>query len=188
MLKRIREFGKYLAIAGFRNVKILDVENFLEKVKACLGKDVEFQFFDAKLVATWQHLYFAALNALKAFENKENISKSLAMETMLYASAQRQIQKAVELLGIKPNSSEIAVLIIGGNLQNVKLALSSIAKLTNAERSDLVLTLSEEKNEAIRKVFGISEAEVKAAMAGGTHEKAIVNLVIERVALLATQR
>ncbi|MCS7114003.1 MAG: KEOPS complex subunit Cgi121 [Nitrososphaerota archaeon] len=188
MLKHIREFRKSLAIAGFRNAKISDVKNFLEKVKACLGKDVEFQFFDAKLVATWQHLYFSSLNALKAFQNKENISKSLAMEAMLYASAQRQIQRAVELLGIKPNSSEIAVIIIGGDPKNVKLALASLAKLINAERDDRVLMLSEEKIDAIKRAFDISEVEVKASMAGDDREKAIVNLVIERMALLATQR
>lgn len=188
MLKHIREFGKCIAIAGFRNAKILDVEKFLAETKASLGKDVEFQFFDAKFVATWQHLYFASLNALKAFKNEENISKSLAMEAMLYASAQRQIQKAVELIGIKPNSSEIAVLVIGGNANDVKLALSAVAKLLTAERDDRVLTLSKEKIEVIKKVFEISEAEINAAMAEGTFEKAIIDLVIERMALLAIRR
>ncbi|MEM1539542.1 MAG: KEOPS complex subunit Cgi121 [Candidatus Bathyarchaeia archaeon] len=183
MIKRIN--GKHIAIVGFRDAKISNVEKFLEEVRACLGKDVDFQFFDARFVATWQHLYFASLNALKAFKNKENISKSLSMETMLYASAQRQIQKAVGLLGIKPNSSEIAVLIISGDLQNVKSALSSITKIVNAERDDRVLMLSKEKIEALKRVFEISDAEV--AMVGATIETVMVNLIIERMALLATQ-
>lgn len=188
MLKRIREFGKYVAVAGFRNTKISDVENFLEKARASLGKDVEFQFFDAKFVATWQHLYFASLNALKAFKNGENISKNLAIETMLYASAQRQIKRAMELLGIKPSSSEIAALIIGEDFYNVKAALSSIAKLLSAKRDDRVLMLSKEKIKAIKKVFEISEVEVEAVMVEGSHEKAILDLVVERMALLAAQR
>jgi len=49
--------------------------------------EVEVQLFDASLVTTWEHLYFAALDSLTAFRNRENISRSLAMETMLYASA-----------------------------------------------------------------------------------------------------
>ena len=76
-------------------------------------ENVELQFFDANLIATQQHLYFAALNALQAFQNKTNISKSLAMETMLYASAQRQIQKAIQRCGIKPQTTTMAVIIIG---------------------------------------------------------------------------
>ena len=77
---------------------------------------VDFQLFDARLVATWEHLYLAALNALVAFRSKCNISKSLAVETLLYASAQNQIQKATRLFGIKPSSSDIAVLIVGEQL------------------------------------------------------------------------
>ena len=113
MLKYIEEFGKYAAITGFRNVKIRDTEEFLKKIRKRKGSNVEIQFFDAKFVVTWQHLYFAVLNALTAFKNKGNISKSIAMETMLSASTQRQIRKAMELLGIKSETSEIAVLIIG---------------------------------------------------------------------------
>ncbi|MCS7125264.1 MAG: KEOPS complex subunit Cgi121, partial [Candidatus Bathyarchaeota archaeon] len=115
MLKFIQEFGKYVAIAGFRDVRIGDVEAFLEKVKKAVVGDCEIQFFDAELVASWQHLYFAALNAIKAFKNGENISKNLAVETLLYASAQRQIRKAVDSLGIKRNTCEIAVLVVGEN-------------------------------------------------------------------------
>ncbi|MDH5793660.1 MAG: KEOPS complex subunit Cgi121, partial [Candidatus Bathyarchaeota archaeon] len=89
MLKYIEEFGKYAAITGFRNVQIKDTEEFLKKICKKKGSNVETQFFDAKYVATWQHLYFAVLNALTAFKNKGNISKSVTMETLLYASAQR---------------------------------------------------------------------------------------------------
>ncbi|MEM2937064.1 MAG: KEOPS complex subunit Cgi121 [Candidatus Bathyarchaeia archaeon] len=188
MLKRLEEFGKHIAIAGFKNVKISDVENFLETVRTKLKADVEFQFFDAKFVATWQHLYFASLNALTAFKNKENISRSLAMEIMLYASAQHQIRRAMELIGIKPDSSEIAVLIIGKDAENVESALSCIAEIVNAKRDDGVLMLSEEKIEAIQKAFEISDVEIEAVKAKDALEKAIVDLVIERGALLAAQR
>ncbi len=76
-------------------------------------QNVNIQFFDAELIATQEHLYFAVLNALQAFKNKTNLSKSPAMETMLYASAQRQIQKAIECCGIKPQTKNMAVAIIG---------------------------------------------------------------------------
>jgi KEOPS complex subunit Cgi121 len=149
---------------------------------------VETQFFDAKFVASWEHLYFALLNALTAFKNKENISKSIAMETMLYASAQRQILKAMELLGIKPETSEIALLVIGQNPETVKSALPMVSASVNVQHDDTVLELSEEKRRIIQKAFGISDLELKTMMKKDGLEKALTNLVIEQMALLTTQR
>lgn len=188
MLKYIEEFGKHVVIAGFRNVRIPNIEGFLEKIRTHLGEDVEVQFFDARFVATWQHLYFASLNALKAFKNKENISKSLAMETMLYASTQRQIRKAMKLIGITPNSLELAVLLIGDDANSVNQALYLMAKLLNAERDDSVINISEDKIGAIRAAFEISDVEIESILDGNDLEKAIVDVIIERMALLAIKR
>ncbi len=188
MLKYIEEFGRYVAFAGFRNVEIADVEGFLETVRKCLARNVEAQFFDAGLVATWQHLYFAALNALNAFKNGLNISKSLAVETLLYASAQSQIRKAMELMGIKPNSEAIAVLVLGEKASDVEAALKAMSEIVGGQRDDAVLGVSREKINAIRKAFDISDVELEAVMRGNDLEQALVNLVIERVALLATER
>jgi tRNA threonylcarbamoyladenosine modification (KEOPS) complex Cgi121 subunit len=187
LLKHIEEFGKHVAIAGFRNVEIKDFEKFLRIIRKEKPSNVEIQFFDAKFVATWQHLYFAAVNALTAFKNRENISKSLAMESLLYASAQRQIRKAMKLLGIKRNSSEIAVLIIGEKPESAKLALSMISQNVKAKRDDAVLKLSKKKIALIRGIFGISDVELKTVVKKGNLDKALIDLVIERMALLATQ-
>ncbi|MEM3565906.1 MAG: KEOPS complex subunit Cgi121 [Candidatus Bathyarchaeia archaeon] len=188
MLKHIEEFGKYVAIAGFRDVKIADVEDFLETVRKCLAKNVEAQFFDAWLVVTWQHLYFAALNAINAFKNGINISKSLAVEMLLYASAQRQIRKAMSLLGVKPNCEAIAVLVVGEKAEDVETALQVISNVVGGRRDDAVLELSREKIGVIREAFEISDAELEAIVKGNDLMQALVNLVIERVALLATER
>jgi len=187
LLKRIEEFGKYVAIAGFGNVEIKDVGEFLKKIRKEEPSNAEIQFFDAKFVATWQHLHFAALNALTAFKNRENISESLAMESLLYASAQRQIRKAMKLLGIKPNSSEIAVLIFEERPELARSALSLVTKQVKAKRDDRVLKLSKEKVAGIQKIFVISDVELETVMKKDGLEKALTDLVIERMALLATQ-
>ncbi|MEM3699311.1 MAG: KEOPS complex subunit Cgi121 [Candidatus Bathyarchaeia archaeon] len=188
MLKQIKEYGKYLLITGFKNVKIENAEEFLKVINKEKPSDVEIQFFDAKLVATWQHLYFAAINALTAFKNKTNISKSLAMEMLLYASAQRQIRKAMEILGIKADTSEMAVFIIGEKPDIVKSTLQMVSKHVNAKEDESVLDLSKRKIELIRKTFGILELELKTVMKNDDLEEALTSLVIERMALLATQR
>lgn len=188
MLKHIEEFGKYVAITGFRNAKIRDVEEFFKIIRREKPSNVEIQFFDAELVATWQHLYFAVLNALTAFKNKRNISKSLTMEIMIYASAQHQIRKAMELLGVKLTTSKIAVLIIGEKPEDVKSALSVVSKLVNAQQDDKVLEMPREKAKTIQNTFGISDLELKTVMKGNNLEKTLTDLVIERMALLAIQR
>jgi tRNA threonylcarbamoyladenosine modification (KEOPS) complex Cgi121 subunit len=188
LLKYIEEFGKYTEITGFRNVKIEDAKEFLKRIHKEKLSNVETQFFDAKFVASWEHLYFAVLNALTAFKNKENISKSVTMETLLYASSQRQIRKAMELLGIKSETSEIALLIIGQNPETVKSALPIISASVDVQHDDTVLELSEEKRRIIQKAFGISDLELKTVMKKDGLEKALINLVIEQMALLATRR
>jgi hypothetical protein len=114
LLKHFEEFGKYVAIAGFKGVKIADVEGFLETVKGHLAKNMEAQFFDAELVATWQHLYFAVLNALNAFKNGLNISKSLAVEMQCFTLLPNaKFEKPWTLWESKPTFKAIAVLVIG---------------------------------------------------------------------------
>ncbi len=151
------------------------------------GQNIDIQFFDADLIATYQHLYFAVLNALQAFDNQTNISNSLAMETMLYASAQRQIQKAIKRCGIKKESQNMAVAIIGGSSQEVKSALQEVTKKVGAEPDEKVLELSERKAQKIAQTFQITDGEIRTVLKNEDNGEALVNLIIERVALLATQ-
>ncbi|MFQ6065131.1 MAG: KEOPS complex subunit Cgi121 [Candidatus Bathyarchaeia archaeon] len=184
----LKEFGRYVAIAGFRNAQVEDVDDLFNLVRKKVA-DVDVQFFDANLIAGWEHLYFATLNALKAFESKLNISNSLAMETLLYASAQRQISKAIDLMGIKPDSSQIAVLIVARTLEETESALEIVSKLVSGERDDNILELTDDKIERIRKLFDISDLELESKLKrNGLKREALVDLVIEHGALLVTQR
>ena len=188
MIKKLEDFDRYVAAAGFRDVEIQDINSFFGTVRRKLG-DVHFQFFDARLIAGWEHLYFAALNALNAFKNKTNISKSVAVETLLYASAQRQIEKAVELLGIKPGSSRIVVLIVAEAKRRAASALKTVSKLMMGERDDSVFELTDEKVKGIRGLFDISDLELEAKLEKeGFEREALIDLVIEHMALLSTQR
>jgi len=188
LTKKLEDSNKYIATAGFRNVKIKEVNAFLERVRR-EAKEAHIQFFDAWLIASQQHLYFAALNALRAFEKKLNISSSLEVEVLLYASAQRQIKKAVHVLGIKPNSSQVALLVLAESKRGLDATLEAVSTLMSGERDDKVLELTDEKFEGIKRLFGVSDLEIEAKLRGkGLEKEALVNLIIEHVALLATQR
>ena len=187
MLKYIEETGKYVEITGFRNVRVGDAEEFVKAVRKEKQQRVWVQFFDAELVATWQHLHFAVLNALLAFKNERTISKSVAMEVMLYASAQRQIKKAIDFMGVKCDSANVAVVIIDEHPDSVKAVLSVVSKRIGAEPDETVLELSRKKAQRICEAFGITKKELEAVMEKGNVKQALVKLVIERMALLSTR-
>jgi len=185
-MRTIEEFEKRVKITGFRNIRIENVEGFIKASRNEKLPDVEIQFFNAQYVATWQHLYFAALNALTAFNNGENLSKNIAVETLLYASAQRQIRKAMQTMGIRADTKDVAILIIGEKTRNIKSALTAISKHLKTEADDSVLELSNDKSKSIRKIFGISDEEVETIKKKNDSCQALVDLVIERMALLST--
>jgi len=187
MTKKTEEPNEHITIVGFRNVQIEDVNAFLEHFRK-ENRGASVQFFDAKQVAGPQHLYFAALNALNAFEKNTNISNNLAVEALLYASAQRQIKKAVNMLGIKQDSSEVAALIITENRQKKSDCLRLVTKTVPGERDDSVLEPTDKKIGNIKKLFRISDLEFEAKLEKeGLEKEALTDLVIERMALLGTK-
>jgi tRNA threonylcarbamoyladenosine modification (KEOPS) complex Cgi121 subunit len=188
MIEKLEDFDQYLVFAGFRNVKIDCADAFFKDIKE-KTQDVCVQFFDAKLVAGQEHLRFAALNSLNAFRNKLNISSSLAMETLLYASAQNQISNAIKLLGIKHNSRQVAVLIMAGSQDKASRTLDIISKSLPGKRDDSVIKLSSKKINGFKKLFRISNLELDTKTEGkGSEKEALLDLVIEHMALLATER
>ncbi len=174
-------------IIGFRDTKIENVNDFLKQFNA-KKRDATIQLFDAKNIAGCQHLYFAAVNALNAFAKKTNISNNLEVEALLYASAQRQITKAVEMLGLKNNSSEIAVLIVAEKGAQKDSRIQLVTDLIPGKRDDTILTLTPEKVKGIKKLFEISKLEFEACYKKeSAPQETLVDLVIERMALLSTK-
>jgi tRNA threonylcarbamoyladenosine modification (KEOPS) complex Cgi121 subunit len=187
MLHYFKEFNYYAEITGFRGINFEQADTYLKANRKTTQQGILIQFFNADLIATQQHLYFAVLNALWAFKNKTNLSKSLAMETMLYASSQRQIQKAIALVGIKPETSDLALVIIGEKSESVEVMLKEVSVCLNVEADDTVLELTPKKSAKIQEAFGINSAMLQAVAKQKNCDMAVVDLVIERVALLATQ-
>ena len=110
------------------------------------------------------------------------------METMLYAAAQRQIQKAIERCGIKSQTTKMAVLVLGNDPKPVANALQDVKAAVGSEIDEEVLELTPQKTGKIKTVFEVTDTEINAAKKEGETEKdVLVNLVVQRMALLATQ-
>jgi tRNA threonylcarbamoyladenosine modification (KEOPS) complex Cgi121 subunit len=184
----LEEFDTYLRVAGFRNVRIRDTDKFFQTLKD-EADDTHVQLLDASLIAGYEHLQFAVLNALNAFAGHVCISSNLAIEIILYASAQRQIKEALRLMGVQPSTRKVAVVILTRTKEQSSKRLRAVSRLIGGQRDDRVIDLAEEKLEGIKKLFGMSSAELEAKIKRrGSEKQALTNLVIEHMALLVTQR
>jgi KEOPS complex subunit Cgi121 len=187
MMHNFSQYGVYAELTGFKQIDFSKAEEFLKAIRKEASLNVDVQFFDSQLIASSEHLYFAILNALEAFKNKTCISNSLAMETMLYASAQRQIKKAIELLGIKPGATELAAVIIGKTQEQVNAMLQKTSSSLLSQPDDSVLDLNAQKIPKIQQAYGVTSKMLSAVAGMQTQEQATVALVVERMALLSTQ-
>jgi tRNA threonylcarbamoyladenosine modification (KEOPS) complex Cgi121 subunit len=182
-----KEFNFYAEITGFKNICSEQATTYLKNNRKTEQQNVWIQFFNSNLIATNEHLHFAVLNALYAFKHQTNLSKSLAMETLLYASTQHQIQKAIQTIGLKPNMAEMAVTIISENKQQITNTLNDLSNNLHAEPCDTVLDLTPQKTSQIQQTFNITPSMIEAATKNKKTDLALANLIIEKVALLATK-
>jgi len=183
MIRPIPEFGVYASILGFRKVRVSDVEAFLRTVRGA-ASPAEVQIFDADRVAGWRHLFFATVNALRAFKSGRNVSGGLAVEILIYASGQGQIDRAIEMLGVKESTSNLAVLIVGADESIVKKAATGVSDAVSGTVDEKVLEIgSEEKFQGLASLFGIAREEL-GTVVSKSPEEALTLLVIERGALL----
>src|SRR5438046_10003836 len=93
---------------AFSNARISDPEQKLKQLRS-INNQTQVQLVKSDLIAGPEHLQFAARNALSSFKGPRRKSKSLAMELLLYISCQRQIAKAIKILGVDSTDSRIAL-------------------------------------------------------------------------------
>ncbi len=134
------------------------------------------QVVNADFVYGKDHLFSAVEHTIRSFKNRMNSLKSLSLEMLLYASGERQIQKAIEKIGIKKGNQKIAFIFIKANNRKisddeVEHVLSSL----NLKRDDKVL----EGDVDTLKRFGITEDELSTIP-----ESKYGDLLLEKVALV----
>lgn len=159
----VRPLGIVVEILGARG-RAADPETRLAAVPE-LG---EVQLLDARLVCGRDHLVAAAEHAQRAMREGTNVAKSLAVEFVLYASGERQINDAIAKMGIREDTTEFAIAMFGGDPAQALEAL----RLTP---DDAVLAPTPAKLRS----YGIAEAELTAVPPDRGSD-----LVLERVALV----
>lgn len=116
----MNEYNKELA--NLDNVEILGFTGEIESIPKTLEQidnirnsccDVGIvQLMNADAIAGKEHLKQGVVHAMNAFERGENLAKDLGIEILIRTSAQRQISKAFEILGLKEGKMNIVVVLI----------------------------------------------------------------------------
>ena len=172
------------SVGGFSGVSVDNVDCFISLIRETLP-GVRFQVFDADRVAGWRHLFFAAVNAVRAFEGGRGISRSLEVEVLLYASCRDQISQAFEVVGVSERTARVALLVLGESPEETEEAFTDVSGVIGVP-DDSVLEVSGEKWDELKSVFGVSDKELGAVR--GPAEEALMKLIVERGALLPLRR
>ena len=150
-----------------------DIRENIEDILPIISKlekthDSTVQLFRADRIFGIEHLQTAAELATRAWAGSPR-TKTLGMEIMLYAAAERQISGAIDKLGIQDDTTEIAIITVGQiSFEEVLTALNlQSAEVLGAEGKDY-------------SIFHITEEEIKLA--------SIPELVLERMALSELNR
>lgn len=125
-----------------------DTLNLIDSIK----KDSEIiQLLNADSIASKNHVIHGVNQAVLAFERGENLAKDLSVEIALRCSAQRQISKAFNILGLKEGPMNICVVLI--NCDDYTDDLSSIFTLDDG------VFIPNEKN--LMDIYKISDGEIE---------------------------
>jgi KEOPS complex subunit Cgi121 len=157
---------------------IKESSQFIEALRDLAARHgCTLQALDADKVVNDKHITLAAEMALAAFGERRNVAMDLGVEILRYASAQRQIERALDM-GISDSTKRIALVAVTSGGGHDVFAEAEIRRLIELDGGG-----SSYRAEAVRETFDISEEEIRAA-----GESKIPDLVMERVALMDAYR
>ena len=116
----MKEYNKELA--NLDNVEILGFTGEIESIpktleqidnirNTCCDAGI-IQLMNADAIAGKKHLEQGTIHAINAFKRGDNLAKDLGIEILIRTSAQRQISKAFDILGLREGKMNIAVVLI----------------------------------------------------------------------------
>ena len=139
-----------LNILGLKG-QINSVGETLNKINS-IKKDSEIiQLLNADAIAGRRHIEHGVNQAFLAFERGENLANDISVEICLRCSAQRQISKAFDLLGLKEGPMNLCAILI--DCDDYSSQLSSLFNLDDDVLNPDVNVLKE--------IYGISDDELE---------------------------
>lgn len=186
MIKSLDEYNQILLIEGLFSKKNIEYDELMQTLER-ESPNVIIQLLDGNRVLGYDHILFAVLNALKSKKNKKMISEDLPMEILVYASAQRQINKSIQILGVRKNSHRIVLVALSKSEKKLYDLLESISKMQDLSIDNSLFNMwDSEVVETIKTIFKISNSEFESIKREDYSDKKIFEeLIIEKMALLS---
>ncbi|MBN2599884.1 MAG: hypothetical protein JXA75_05020 [Candidatus Thermoplasmatota archaeon] len=169
-----------ITVIGARGT-LKDIDGFVQQLLAFSNKErLVIQAFDAAMVYNTDHLVSATIHAKRAFEQGTNATNSLALEILLYAAGERQIQKAIRKIGVKKGKHPLVFVLTDPisekNKRNLeRTVIQRLLQTFRLTRDDTVL----KGDRTTLKRFGITDEELSTIP-----EEKQGELLLEKVALV----
>lgn len=157
------------------NIKILGFTGSIDSVGETLDKidsirkDGEIiQLLNADSIVSKNHIIHGVNQAILAFDRGENLAKDLSVEVVLRCSAQRQISKAFNILGLKEGNINLCAVLINCD-NDYTDELSELFALDDE--------VFNPNDDYLRKVYKISDGELE--------NMSLEEVIIDRITKLA---
>jgi len=160
-------------IAGAKGSRVDPEAVVRTAVEWASSRGAEVCLLDARSVFGRDHLQSAALHAIRAREARTMSSRSVAMETLLYAAGARQVQDAIRSVGLRQDTTAIGVVLFG------PAKVDDLVHDMGWSRDDGVLDAEGKSLENL----GISDREAQTVS-----DRQRADLVLEKVALLDVEK
>lgn len=140
------------------------------------------QFFNANRVISALHVTAAVTAAIIAWESKMNVAKRLEIEFLVRLSAQDQISKAIELVGISYETERIGVCIVSKSVEGIEATKSRLEVLLGYKLIPFVDNRSVYMFNELLKIYDVPRQVLKLIQADSEF-KALELFLIEKVAI-----
>ena len=154
-----------IKILGFK-ASIDSVGDTLDQINSIKQDGEIIQLLNADSVASKNHIIHGVNQAYLAFERGENLAKDISVEIVLRCSAQRQISKAFNMLGLKEGEMNLCAVLINSNDYSEELTA-----MFTPDESVLVAN-----NDALIETYKISEKELETL--------SLEDIIIDRITKL----
>ena len=131
---------------------IRDVEDTLLKIDDIKEEGEIIQFLNADSIVSFNQIIHGVNQAFLAFDRNENYAKDISVEIVLRCSAQNQISRAFDILGLKEGEMNICILLINSG----DSILNRLSSLFNLEEINLSPDYSR-----LRDIYNIGDVEIE---------------------------
>lgn len=136
-------------VLGFKG-EIVSVGDTLNQINEIKNDGEIIQLLNADAVAGKNHIIHGVNQAFLAFERGENLANDLSVEIILRCSAQRQISKAFNILGLNEGEMNLCCVLV--NCPDYKDQLSSLFEYDESVLAPNI--------DYLKEVYGIDNCEM----------------------------